>query len=68
MLKELKELQQILNRIFNLVSNIPVSGDNVEIMANAKSLLRTAFSKAGEMTEIVKENPPEECTEEVENG
>lgn len=61
----MNELQKILNQAFNLVSTINVNGDNVEIMANAKSLLRTAYAKAGE---IVQENPPEECAEEAGNG
>lgn len=64
----MNELQKILDRAFNLVSTINVNGDNVEIMANAKSLLRAAYAKAGEMTEIIQENPPEERAEEAENG
>ena len=32
-----------LEETFRLISNIPVAGDNVEIMAAAKSELRAAF-------------------------
>lgn len=44
----MNELQQILNKTFGLISSIPVNGDNVEIMAEAKNLLRAAFAQAGE--------------------
>ncbi len=64
----MNELQKILNQAFNLVSTINVNGDNVEIMAKAKNLLRAAFAQAGKMTEKAKENSPEEQTEEAENG
>lgn len=64
----MNEVQMILTKAFDLVSAISVNGDNVEIMAEAKNLLRAAFAQAGEMTEKAKENSPEEQTEEAENG
>lgn len=64
----MNELQRILDTAFGLISTIPVSGDNVERMAEAKELLRAAFAKAGEMTEKAKETSPEEQTEEAGNG
>lgn len=44
----MKELQEKLNKAFNLLSAIPVNGDNVEIMAAARELLREAHKLAGE--------------------
>lgn len=37
--------QEILNDVFKLISVIPVSGDNVEIMAKARELLRIAYAE-----------------------
>lgn len=63
----MNEVQKILDTAFNLISTIPVNGDNVEKMADAKNYLRAAYARAGEMCEKAKE-PPEEGTEEVDNG
>lgn len=64
----MNEVQKILDTAFNLISTIPVNGDNVEKMADAKNYLRAAYAKAGERCEKAKENPPQECSEEVDNG
>lgn len=44
----MKELQEKLSKAYNLLSAIPVTGDNVEIMAAARELLREAHKMAGE--------------------
>ncbi len=64
----MNEVQKILDIAFNLISTIPVSGDNVEIMADIKNYLRTAYTKVGEAYENAKKAPPEEPAEEAENG
>jgi len=40
------ELQKEIDRAFTCLSAIPVSGDNVEIMAAAREHLRKAFKLA----------------------
>lgn len=42
----MNEMQQKLNKIYNLVAAVPVSGDAVEIMASARALLRETFKDA----------------------
>ena len=64
----MNEVQKNIDTAFNLISTIPVNGDNVEKMADAKNYLRAAYAKAGEMCEKGKENLPQECSEEVDNG
>lgn len=44
----MNELKEKLNKVYNLLSAIPVSGDNVEIMSVARELLREAYKMAGE--------------------
>lgn len=44
----MKELREKLDKAFHLLSAIPVSGDNVEIMAAARELLREAYKLSGE--------------------
>lgn len=41
------DVQKELDRAFRLLSNIGVSGDGVELMAEAKELLRRAHKLAG---------------------
>lgn len=42
----MKELTNQLDEAFKLISCIPVSGENVEIMAAAKAKLRAAYAYA----------------------
>lgn len=42
----MRELQKEIDRAFACLSAIPVSGDNVEIMAAAREHLRKAFQLA----------------------
>ena len=41
------KLQEELGLAFKFISAIPVSGDGVELMAEAKELLRRAYKLAG---------------------
>lgn len=41
-----KEIQQGLEQAYDLLAHIPVNGDNVERMANARALLRRAYKLA----------------------
>lgn len=43
----MNQLQKILDKAFNTLSAIPVCGDQVELMAHARELLRTAYRQAG---------------------
>lgn len=45
------DLQKVIDTAFRLISSIPVSGDNVEIMASAKQNLRSAYAMAAEKEE-----------------
>lgn len=40
-------MEEKLSRVYNLLSQIPVAGDNVERMAAAKTLLREVFREVG---------------------
>lgn len=44
----MNELKEKLNKVYNLLSTIPVSGDSVEVMAAARELLREAHRLAME--------------------
>ncbi len=43
----MNDLQKALDQAFRVLSAIPVSGDNVELMAMARESLRTAYHLAG---------------------
>lgn len=72
----MNELQKTINKAFDLISAIPVSGDGVEVMAAAKDALRQAYkmaekerdSKIGELPKTNYEDsliPAEKQTEKV---
>lgn len=42
----MKELQEKLKKVYDLLSAIPVAGDHVEVMAAAREQLRQAFKLA----------------------
>lgn len=44
----MKQLQKTLDQAFKVLSAIPVCGDKVELMAQARELLRMAYRQAGE--------------------
>ena len=41
------QLQKEIDRVFSYISSLPVSGDNVEVMAAAREGLRRAYQLAG---------------------
>ena len=41
------KVQEYLDQAFKYISAIPVSGEQVEIMARARELLRMAYAEAG---------------------
>ena len=45
-----------INEAFRLISAIPVSGEQVEIMARARELLRMAYAEAGKDAAEVKKD------------
>lgn len=47
----MKELQKVLDRAYKTISVLSVSGDQVEVMAQARELLRTAYKLAGDEEE-----------------
>lgn len=47
----MNDLQKVLDRVFNLLSTIPVYGDGVELMASARENLRRAYRMAGQEQE-----------------
>lgn len=56
-----KKMQSLLDRAFSLISRIPVSGENVEVMAAAKNDLRAAYrlltdAESGEKESEVRDN------------
>lgn len=42
----MKELQDKLKKVYDLLSVIPVTGDHIEVMAAAREQLRQAFKLA----------------------
>ena len=45
------EVKKQLEEAFKLISCIPVSGENVEIMASAKAKLRSAYAELNKQEE-----------------
>lgn len=45
------ELQKELGAVFDIISAIPVKGENVELMAAAKERLRSIYKMAEEVTD-----------------
>lgn len=45
----MNDIKQHLDDAFKLISSIPVSQDNVEIMAAAKAKLRTAYAELSKL-------------------
>ena len=56
----MNEVKKQIDEAFKLISCIPVSGENVEIMAAAKAKLRTVYAELSKR--------PEDEQEDAENG
>lgn len=52
----MKDILNELDSAFQLIASIPVSHNNVEIMATAKSKLRTVYAEIQKMSEEVGTN------------
>lgn len=50
------KMQEYLDQAFKYISAIPVSGEQVEIMARARELLRMAYAEAGRDAAEVKKD------------
>lgn len=44
--------QRLIDEAFKYISALPVSGDQVEIMAKARELLRQAYTEAGKPVKL----------------
>lgn len=48
----MNEIQKKLDNAYNVLTRISVSGDSVDLMATAKSLLRNAYKTAGDKSAL----------------
>lgn len=48
----MNEIQKNLDNAYNVLTRISVSGDSVDLMATAKSLLRNAYKTAGDKSAL----------------
>jgi hypothetical protein len=48
-------VKNLLDEAFKLISTIPVSQDNVEVMAAAKAKLRAAYAELNKQEELSKQ-------------
>lgn len=44
------EVKKMIKKSYNLLSVIPVNGDNVEVMAEVREILRKIYQSAGDET------------------
>lgn len=49
----MNEIQKKLDNAYNVLTRISVSGDSVDLMATAKSLLRNAYKTAGDKSALL---------------
>lgn len=57
----MNEVKKQIDEAFKLISTIPVSQDNVEVMAAAKAKLRAAYAELNKQEELSKQ-------EDTKNG
>lgn len=48
----MNEIQKKLDTAYNILSRVPVSGEGVDLMATARSILRDAFKTAGDKSAL----------------
>ena len=48
----MNEIQKKLDTAFNILSRVSVSGEGVDLMATARSILRDAFKTAGDKSAL----------------
>lgn len=49
----MNEIQKKLDTAFNILSRVSVSGEGVDLMATARSILRDAFKTAGDKSALL---------------
>lgn len=66
----MNEIQKKLDTAYNILSRVSVSGESVDLMATARSILRDAFKTAGDKSALWEAHKLAEKTEakEEKNG
>ena len=61
----MKELMKELDSVFKMISRIPVSGDNVDLMAASRERLRYVYASLKKMDEDASSEVEAKITNEI---